>query len=79
MKYFVIATKHHEGFALWDSEYDYKVTNTPASEVIYKEHDSNLELTHTIANVMRGSVTLELPVQKPDAAVPVIEIFLKNE
>jgi len=30
MKYFVITTKHHEGFALWDSKAtDYKVTNTP--------------------------------------------------
>jgi alpha-L-fucosidase len=31
MKYFVITTKHHEGFCLWDSEFtDYKATNTPA-------------------------------------------------
>ncbi len=31
MKYFVITTKHHEGFCLWDSKLtDYKVTNTPA-------------------------------------------------
>ena len=31
MKYFVITTKHHEGFCLWDTKYtDYKVTNTPA-------------------------------------------------
>ena len=30
MKYFVITTKHHEGFCLWDSDLtDYKVTNTP--------------------------------------------------
>ncbi len=30
MKYFVITTKHHEGFCLWDTKYtDYKVTNTP--------------------------------------------------
>ncbi len=30
MKYFVITTKHHEGFCLWDSALtDYKVTNTP--------------------------------------------------
>lgn len=30
MKYFVVTTKHHEGFCLWDSKYtDYKVTNTP--------------------------------------------------
>ena len=31
MRYFVITTKHHEGFCLWDSQYtDYKATNTPA-------------------------------------------------
>ena len=30
MKYFVITTKHHDGFCLWDSKYtDYKATNTP--------------------------------------------------
>ncbi len=30
MKYFVITTKHHEGFCMWDSKYtDYKITNTP--------------------------------------------------
>jgi len=30
MRYFVITTKHHEGFCLWDSGLtDYKATNTP--------------------------------------------------
>lgn len=30
MKYFVVTTKHHEGFCLWDSKHtDYKVTQTP--------------------------------------------------
>jgi alpha-L-fucosidase len=30
MKYFVVTTKHHEGFCLWDSGHtDYKATNTP--------------------------------------------------
>jgi alpha-L-fucosidase len=30
MKYFVVTSKHHEGFCLWDSKHtDYKVTNTP--------------------------------------------------
>jgi len=30
MKYFVVTTKHHDGFCLWDSKLtDYKVTNTP--------------------------------------------------
>ena len=30
MEYFVVTTKHHDGFCLWDSDLtDYKVTNTP--------------------------------------------------
>lgn len=30
MKYFVVTSKHHEGFCLWDSKYtDYKATRTP--------------------------------------------------
>ncbi len=30
MKYFVVTTKHHEGFCLWDTALtDYKATNTP--------------------------------------------------
>lgn len=30
MRYFVVTTKHHEGFCLWDSALtDYKATNTP--------------------------------------------------
>jgi len=30
MKYFVVTTKHHDGFCLWDSALtDYKITNTP--------------------------------------------------
>ena len=31
MRYFVVTTKHHDGFCLWDSRLtDYKATNTPA-------------------------------------------------
>ena len=37
MKYFVITTKHHEGFCLWDSTFtDYKVTNTPYGKDLIK-------------------------------------------
>lgn len=37
MKYFVITTKHHEGFCLWDSEWtDYKATNTLAGRDLLK-------------------------------------------
>lgn len=37
MKYFVVTTKHHEGFCLWDSKYtDYKATNTPYGKDLLK-------------------------------------------
>ena len=37
MKYFVITTKHHEGFCLWDSKHtDYKSTNTPWGKDLLK-------------------------------------------
>src|ERR671921_426575 len=33
MRYFVVTTKHHDGFCLWDTDLtDYKVTNTPWGE-----------------------------------------------
>lgn len=38
MKYFVITTKHHDGFCLFDSQYtDYKSTNTKLGKDIIKE------------------------------------------
>ena len=38
MRYFVITTKHHEGFCLWDSKHtDYKATNTPAGRDLLRE------------------------------------------
>jgi alpha-L-fucosidase len=37
MKYFVITTKHHEGFCLWDSKFtDYKITRTPYGKDVLK-------------------------------------------
>jgi alpha-L-fucosidase len=37
MKYFVITSKHHEGFCLWDSKYtDYTAANTPYGKDLLK-------------------------------------------
>ena len=45
MKYFVVTTKHHEGFCLWDSKLtDYKATNTPYGK----------DLLHPMVNAFRG-------------------------
>ncbi|MBO0993257.1 alpha-L-fucosidase [Bacillus sp. SD088] len=49
-----------------------------ASEIHYKEHDPNEVHSHISTRVTSGSVTLEVPVQKPNISVPVIEIFLKD-
>src|SRR3712207_7497015 len=33
MRYFVVTSKHHDGFCLWDSQLtDYKATHTPARQ-----------------------------------------------
>lgn len=38
MKYFVITSKHHEGFCLWDTRHtDYKATNTPYGRDLLKQ------------------------------------------
>jgi alpha-L-fucosidase len=37
MRYVVVTTKHHEGFALWDSAFtDYKAPNTPAGRDVLR-------------------------------------------
>lgn len=39
MKYAVLATKHHDGFCMFDSKYtDYKITNTPFCRDLVKEY-----------------------------------------
>jgi alpha-L-fucosidase len=38
MKYFVITSKHHDGFCLWDTKTtDYKITSTPFKRDVLKE------------------------------------------
>ncbi|MCJ8008240.1 alpha-L-fucosidase [Lederbergia wuyishanensis] len=57
---------------------DYAQLLHDASEVQYKEHDPNESLTSISTRIKPGSVTLELPIQKPDIPIPVVEIFLKD-
>lgn len=45
MKYVVITTKHHDGFALWDSKVtDYKITNTAFKRDLLREFIDALRL-----------------------------------
>lgn len=56
MKYFVVTTKHHEGFALWDSALtDYKAPNTPAGRDLlapmvqaFRDEDMRVGFYHSI-------------------------------
>ena len=56
MKYFVITTKHHEGFCLWDTKLtDYKATNTPAKRDLlapmikaFRQYDLRVGLYHSL-------------------------------
>ncbi len=56
MKYFVITTKHHEGFCLWDSKYtDYKAPNTLAKRDLlrpmvdaFRKHNLRVGLYHSL-------------------------------
>lgn len=56
MKYFVVTTKHHEGFCLWDTELtDYKAPNTPAGRDLlrpmvdaFREEDMHVGLYHSL-------------------------------
>lgn len=56
MKYFVVTTKHHEGFCLWDTKLtDYKATNTPAGRDLlhpmvdaFRAHDLRVGFYHSL-------------------------------
>lgn len=48
-----------------------------ASEVKVTEHEGKAAVSHVEVAEAAGTVTLELPVQKPDVLVPVVELFLK--
>ena len=47
------------------------------SEIKMERHDPKEEHAYMSEKIDSGTLTLELPIQKPDVAVPVIELFLK--
>lgn len=49
-----------------------------ASEVKLIEHDPNRKAYLTGMGTTPGAVILDLPIQKPDVTVPVVELFLKD-
>ena len=48
-----------------------------ASELLLHEHDNNNPSTIAPKGMPPNTLTLELPVQKPTVAVPVVELFLR--
>jgi alpha-L-fucosidase len=56
MRYFVVTTKHHEGFCLWDSSLtDYKATRTPYQRDLlkpmveaFREQDMRVGFYHSL-------------------------------
>ncbi|MEM6430690.1 MAG: alpha-L-fucosidase, partial [Deinococcota bacterium] len=65
---------HLDGFA---GKVDYAQFLHDASEVKMITLDPNAQAQNTGMSGQEGSLTLELPVTKPDLTVPVIELFLK--
>ncbi len=65
---------HLEGFA---GKVDYAQFLHDASEVKMIEVDPHAEAQNTSMAGQAGTLTLELPVAKPEVTVPVIELFLK--
>lgn len=63
MKYFVITSKHHDGFVLWPSEYtDYDITSTPYKRDVLKD----MELACEKQGIMFGTYHSILDWHHPD-------------
>ncbi len=66
---------HLDGFA---GMVEYAQLLSDASEIRMLQIDPKQQALYTTLGGQEGVLTLELPVQKPDVAVPVIELFLKE-
>ena len=63
MKYFVITSKHHDGFALWPSEYtDYDIASTPYKKDVLRD----MELACEKLGIMFGTYHSILDWHHPD-------------
>jgi alpha-L-fucosidase len=66
---------HLDGLA---GRVEYAQLLNDASEIKRVESDPHQQAQNTTMAGTAGTLTLELPVQKPDVAVPVIELFLRD-
>ena len=67
---------HLDGFA---DKVEYAQLLNDASEVKMIVNDPHQTAQNTTMSGTAGTLTLELPIQKPPVAVPVVELFLKQE
>lgn len=66
---------HLEGMA---GRVEYAQFLHDASEIRYREIPASQQAQNTTMSGQAGSLTLELPIQKPNVTVPVVELFLKG-
>ncbi|HEU5014712.1 MAG TPA: alpha-L-fucosidase [Roseiflexaceae bacterium] len=66
---------HLDGFA---DKVEYAQLLNDASEVKMITNDPHQTAQNTTMSGTAGTLTLELPIQKPNVAVPVVELFLKQ-
>lgn len=67
MRYFVVTTKHHEGFCLWDTELtDYKATNAPCGRDLirpmveaFRNHHMRVGLYHSLIDWHHPNYTVQ--------------------
>jgi len=67
MKYFVVTSKHHEGFCLWDSDLtDYKATNTPCGKDVlapmvdaFREQNMKVGFYHSLLDWHHPEYTVD--------------------
>ena len=78
MKYFVITTKHHEGFCLWDSKLtDYKAPNTPAKRDLlrpmveaFRGQGMRVGFYHSLIDWHHPDYVVDYPIHPRREALP---------
>ena len=68
--------EHLDGFA---GKVAYAQMLNDASEITFQEGDPHQQAQNTTMAGEAGTVVLNLPIQRPNVLVPVIEIFLKED
>ncbi len=89
MKYFVLTTRHHDGFCLWDTQYtDYNIMNTPFKRDVLKELKEACDKYDILFGTYYSICDWWHPnypesriegVEKPDADMEKFYTYLKNQ